>query len=393
MGDRSDANPGELRLPIEAIERVVRSLVADELARLRRDRSFHASDLDEWRGEERLDGTAIGVDSLELVALATRVDEFFALRDTGLEDWMVRDRTIGRWAWVVDQSLRAESRTITFRTSGSTGEPKRCTHTLPCLSQEADGFVRLLDDAVRVVSLVPSHHMFGFIHGVLTPAASDIEVVDARHKLPASVGAMLRPGDRVIATPTQWGALLDAGVELPSEVTGVSSGAAMHQRTWSAVSDRGVRMTEVYGTSETGGVASRRSGKDPFELLPWLDAVPATPDNLEWVRDRRFIVRSRRDGSVQVAGVNVFPNRVAKVLKDVEGVREILVRKMTPDEGERLKAFVVLQPDAPRPDVLRSLEERARAELSDVERPVAWAFGSAAPADEMGKRRDWSVAA
>jgi long-chain acyl-CoA synthetase len=56
----------------------------------------------------------------------------------------------------------------------------------------------------------------------------------------------------------------------------------------------------------------------------------------------------RAEGAVQVGGVNVFPDVVGRVLTAHSGVAQAAVRLMRPEEGTRLKAFVVPQPQADR---------------------------------------------
>ena len=64
---------------------------------------------------------------------------------------------------------------------------------------------------------------------------------------------------------------------------------------------------------------------------------------------------------------------------------------MRPDEGDRLKAFVVPVATTAHEDALRlELRRFATASLSPAERPGAYAFGSALPRGAMGKLADWS---
>jgi acyl-coenzyme A synthetase/AMP-(fatty) acid ligase len=58
--------------------------------------------------------------------------------------------------------------------------------------------------------------------------------------------------------------------------------------------------------------------------------------------DRRFTLAGRRDGAVQIGGHNVHPARIAERLRTHPLVADAVVRPMRPDEGTRLKAFIVL---------------------------------------------------
>lgn len=64
-------------------------------------------------------------------------------------------------------------------------------------------------------------------------------------------------------------------------------------------------------------------------------------DELVWEDSRHFLPQGRRDEVVQVGGRNVSPAHVAQVLRRHPRVRDASVRLMRPDEGLRLKAFVV----------------------------------------------------
>jgi acyl-coenzyme A synthetase/AMP-(fatty) acid ligase len=121
--------------------------------------------------------------------------------------------------------------------------------------------------------------------------------------------------------------------------------------------------------------------------------VPA-PDLLEEAPDGGFRVRGRRDAVVQVAGVNVSPGRVREVLAAHPGVRDCAVRPMAPQEGARLKAFVVPaeglgDPARARRELRAWLAER----LAAPERPGALTFGPELPRDEQGKQADWPASA
>jgi len=92
---------------------------------------------------------------------------------------------------------------------------------------------------------------------------------------------------------------------------------------------------------------------------------------------------------VQVAGVNVYPEHVTSVLEGHEGVRLCLVRLMRPDEGYRLKAFIVPKPGWNKQALRASLARFARKRLNAVERPARYAFGEDIPRSPMGKPTDW----
>ena len=59
----------------------------------------------------------------------------------------------------------------------------------------------------------------------------------------------------------------------------------------------------------------------------------------------QFHVLGRKDAVVQVGGVNVNLARIRETMQRYPGVRDCVIRAMTPGEGHRLKAFLVLEPE------------------------------------------------
>ena len=65
---------------------------------------------------------------------------------------------------------------------------------------------------------------------------------------------------------------------------------------------------------------------------------------------------------------------------------------MRPDEGTRLKAFVVpADASADRPALAALLDAWSREVLSAAERPVSLTLGESLPVGSNGKPRDWMI--
>lgn len=113
------------------------------------------------------------------------------------------------------------------------------------------------------------------------------------------------------------------------------------------------------------------------------------PDRLEWLDDRHFHLTGRLDNAVQVAGINVFPERVRQCLCEHPAVKQAVVRLMGQNEGSRLKAFIVADDgtdlNALRADLTTWIDSR----LTTPERPRALTFGASLPCGSMGKASDW----
>lgn len=388
-----------------ALQRFVADLLAAELALARPGRPPLAPP---WPPGIDL-ARDLGADSLELMGMATALAEALHLAHGSADARLLAEPRLGHWVASAAAGLQADGSRLTFRTSGSSGSPKRCTHALAALWQEVDALAELLPGRRRVLSAVPAHHIYGFLFTVLLPRRLGIaDVVDLRACGPAALAGMLRPGDLVVGHPFWWEAVARLEPAFPSDVVGVTSTAPCPDPLADALAGAGLRLLQVYGSSETAGVGWREQGGAPYVLLPYWsrgtdasqlertlpDGMPARhplQDRLEWIDARRFRPVGRIDHAVQVAGTNVFPSYVADVLTMHPDVLEASVRLMRPDEGTRLKAFVVPRGAAPRSLLQQALLDWCAERLSVPERPAAITFGERLPRQAGGKAADWII--
>ncbi|CAO3434639.1 4-coumarate--CoA ligase [Azospirillum endophyticum] len=396
----------------EALSRVVCDLMAGEFARLRPGGSPPAGH-HRWPETLPLGPEGAGADSLDLLHLASALNEALHLHRSGIEDYLLVRRTVGDWLDICEAALGRFDGALSFRTSGSTGEGKRCEHPLAALEEEADALAALLSGGAqapqRIVSVVPAHHIYGFLFTVLLPDRLGVPVVDGRGASPGGLAAGLRPGDVLVAHPDWWGALLRSGAALPDGVTGTSSTAPCPSDTARGLRAAGLaRLVEVFGSSETAGLGWRESPDAPFRPFSWWEfgddgrvtrrladgaTLSATLQDLLVHDEEGFRPSGRLDTVVQVGGMNVSLAAVQAHLAGHPDVEAAAVRLMRPEEGTRLKAFVVPARDAPPWEELRRrLTVWIEATLPVPQRPRALAAGPALPVNAMGKLCDWPLA-
>ncbi len=295
---------------------------------------------------------------------------------------------------------------LTFFTSGTTGEPKPCVHTLEMITEEAQGTAPLFKNIKRVVALVPSCHLYGFSFTVALPHMLKVPVLPLAPLPTQDWNALLKKGDLLVGFPLFWNYWVRMKNAFPPQVEVLSSTAPCKPETVQALYDAGAaRFTEIYGASETGAIAYRHRGQDPFKIFPFWEissqnpvlprirrsAQPQwqdLPDYVSLPKDRFLVPQGRTDESVQVAGVNVYPKRVEKVLLSHPAVKACRVRLMRPDEGERLKAFIVLN-EGYTPEHLGIIRTYLSRRLTVHEFPRAFTFGSQLPLSALSKDADW----
>jgi 4-coumarate--CoA ligase (photoactive yellow protein activation family) len=284
-------------------------------------------------------------------------------------------------------------------------------HDYRLLEQEIGCQCEHLPPVKRVVSFVFAHHIYGFLFSILLPKALQCPVLSLPPFPSKKAISSLRPGDLVLGFPLFWDRFLATGQGVPDQVYGVTSTAPCPKESIMGLLDLGFcSIVEVYGSSETGGIGVRQDPGQPYTLLScwerptsdqqsalWrVDPEPrawqffALPDRLIWYGPRTFLPQGRKDKAVQVAGHNVYPERVRQCILTQPMVQDCLVRLMRQEEGDRLKAFIVLKdPSVDQVEARREIVRWMSQGLSSAETPGKISFGQRLPRNSMGKLSDW----
>lgn len=396
------------RLTISLIRAEMQDLVSRGLLSAEKLTILHrANHLDSLTDSLVIDEDGLGFDSLSRLSLILRFNTFFHLRETGVEDYLLVQRSLGDWCHLLDQhlSLVKDRAKFGFSTSGSAGPVKHVSHDAALLLDEVTslraGPLSQLSKDGRVISLVPPHHIYGFLFTCILPQALGKDVIDLSQLAPTAAFRHAQPGDVIIGTPLHWRLLRESGLPFASDVTGISSAGPADATTWAVRESNGLTsMTEVYGATETGGLGTRSEPNMPFRLLSHLrrdldgtvvrladqHTLPVQ-DRLDWVNEDSFSVAGRLDDVIKIGGVNVSPSHVASILRECDGVAHACVRM----GKERLKAFLVPTPGTDSIQLEAELHAFVKRTLPAPARPASLTFGHALPVNAMGKSCDWDV--
>ncbi len=233
-------------------------------------------------------------------------------------------------AWPVQTEvprIAADQTVAHVFTSGSTGVPlpHRKTWGAMVRNMQAGAAALGLSAAARysIVGTVPPQHMYGFESTVLLALQSGA-VLGAEHPFyPAdicsAIAALPRPR-LLVTTPVHLRTLLAAGVDIPPLDLVVSATAPLLVQLAQAAEARlQVPLLEIYGSTETGQIATRRTAESvQWTLLAQVRLVPqgermwvsgghvevpvAMGDVLECVDDRHFLLHGRKADLVNIAG-------------------------------------------------------------------------------------------
>lgn len=164
---------------------------------------------------------------------------------------------------------------IEFHTSGSTGTPKCVPKTFAQLRCEVETLEsqwgRKLGNAVTV-GTVPHYHLYGLLFRILWPLLSGRPFLTSVCVHPASLRAAAAHGVcAIVSSPTFLSRIENySDLPPPGQVAAVfSSGAPLPDATAERfVDDWGRAIIEVYGSTETGGIAWR-AWSGPRERMLW----------------------------------------------------------------------------------------------------------------------------
>ncbi|MDE2401444.1 MAG: acyl-CoA synthetase [Burkholderiales bacterium] len=159
-------------------------------------------------------------------------------------------------------------------TSGSTGRPtehvKRWGSLVRNVRMEAQRLGLSVDSGHSLVGTVPPQHMYGLESTVLLAWQSGAAMVAERPFYPADISAVLAglPSPKVlVTTPFHLRTWLAESADLPGVDLMVSATAPLASRLAREAEHRcGAPLIEVYGSTETGQLATRRSA----ESAQWL---------------------------------------------------------------------------------------------------------------------------
>lgn len=305
-------------------------------------------------------------------------------------------------------TLAADQRVAWVFTSGSTGTPVPHPKTWGRLviNVRAEGIALGLDPArpATLVGTVPPQHMYGFESTVLVAWQSGAAFDAGRPFYPADIAATLArtPAPAaLITTPFHLRTLFDEGVALDPIGLVVSATAPLPVELAHLAEARlGAPLLEIYGSTETGQIATRRSAvTQEWTLFPgirlnerddqtWADgghievAVPMS-DVIEQVDAQRFLLRGRNADLINIAGKRTSLGYLNQQLLGIPGVRDGGFH--LPD-GERdghitrLVAFVVA-PDLNE----RKLREALRERIDNAFMPRPLIFLDSLPRNATGK--------
>jgi uncharacterized 2Fe-2S/4Fe-4S cluster protein (DUF4445 family)/acyl-coenzyme A synthetase/AMP-(fatty) acid ligase len=241
-------------------------------------------------------------------------------------------------------------------TGGSTGAPRLWSKTAANLLGEVAYLIDRFEvsNTDRILATVPATHIYGMLYSLLTPLAASARVVAQTPSFPEEIKQRMTDASPTIfiSVPIHYRALKEKPPNQGTLRLAFSSAGPLTEADGTAFSTAtGVELFEIYGSTETGGIATRcrargEEGLTPYNCIQWRvagDSLDIRSDFLSqelsiresgWftVSDRvkphgkdGFVVVGRMDSIVKVGGNRVDLEKVRQAILRIDGIDEALV--------------------------------------------------------------------
>ncbi|MDX9843052.1 MAG: AMP-binding protein [Aquabacterium sp.] len=320
--------------------------------------------------------------------------------------------------------LNLDATVLKVFTSGSQGHPQAIDKTLAPFWSEVEAleqaFGGRMDQGGTVAPVVwatVSHqHIYGLLFLVLWPLAAGRPLATQRLLYPEDMILALCAGPAVlVATPAhlkRLGEHLNWAAVRANVRAVFSSGGPLPFEVSTQVADLiGQRPIEVFGSSETGGIAWRQASEADTAWAPFADVqwrmeegclsvhsprLPLagwwrTSDRVEAAGQGSFRLLGRLDRIVKIEEKRVSLTAVEQALRETEWVQEARAVVVPTPIGERVGAVLVASSagQALLAQGRRVLTDRLKEALMRTLEPMAlprrWRFVEAMPLNAQGK--------
>lgn len=258
-------------------------------------------------------------------------------------------------------------------TGGSTGRPKKWSKSPRNLFTEAFYLQEKfgLTENDLFLATVPPYHIYGLLFSVLVPFIARARLLPDIYTFPQEIISTINKHKAtvLVSVPIHYRVLKTDNLETPSlKAAFSSSGVLDRSDALYFYGKTGLGITEIYGSTETGGIATRSADENneswkPFDIVNWKitggrlavrsglvspeiirdnEGYCLTGDDAGECGDGRFILLGRTDGIVKVAGKRVDLASVQEKIKELPQVHDAAVIALPAEKGrENVIAAVV----------------------------------------------------
>jgi len=337
-----------------------------------------------------------------------------------LGNWQGREQTVtaSKVQDVQLEPLSMDLAQLFIYTSGSSGQPKIISKTLQQLQNEIvtlEKYWGALLANSEVLATVSHQHIYGLLFRVLWPLAAGRGFHSEMYLSPEPLLKAIQDTSACwVASPAQLKRLDDLTdwkkIEKLSAI--FSSGGVLAEQSAVQIQQcSGQQVIQVYGSSETGGIAWRQALDD--SLWTGFDGInitldkkgishltsPYLPDNKPFVLDdkielasaNRFALLGRLDRIVKVEEKRLSLDEMEQSLSQLAEIDQATTLLLTA-KRDKILAVVCLTPQGQeslkqqgRAVLIKQLRKQLMTQFETVVLPRKWLFVSSLPVNTQGK--------
>jgi len=266
----------------------------------------------------------------------------------------------------LNRELELDSVKLTLFTSGSSGTPKAIQKTLEHIENEINELEvtwgKLLDNS-KVHSTVSHQHIYGLLFRVLWPLCAGRAFARYNLDYPEQIMTHATKETTLISSPALLKRMTTEYSPKHIRCVFSSGGPLNFDSAQQSEQLLGSRPIEVYGSTETGGIAFRQQWEatTPWQLFDCIEATLnsekcikllspyidkhnwyQTADECEMVSDNQFILKGRTDRIIKIEEKRVSLVEVEKRLEQLSWIDECVVIPFEEPERLILASVIVL---------------------------------------------------
>ncbi len=279
------------------------------------------------------------------------------------------------------REVRAQSELLQIFTGGSTGTPKIWSKTVENIFGEgyfqASRFAVTKNDCI--LATIPPYHIYGLLFSVVMPLVSSATVINETPSFPSDIVRVAKKYKSTIlaSVPAHYRALRERKMSLRLAFSSAGVLDAADNEAFCRHNEVGV--VEVYGSTETGGIATRimAQGEEfftPFPTIDWkiidhrlavrspyispelpIDANGffTTNDRVEAIGEKSFCLKGRSDTVTKVGGKRVDLDEISLFIKKQAGVTDCVTLAMPESGGREHLVGTLIQGDTVNVEMIK----------------------------------------
>ncbi len=283
---------------------------------------------------------------------------------------------------LTDKKINSDAELVKLFTGGSTGAAKIWSKSVSNIFVEAEFMASRYEitGSDCILATITPYHIYGFLFSVVIPLVANAKIVAQSPFFPAEIDQCISNHSVTVlaSVPAHYRALQGRSLQSSLRLAFSSAGMLPEEDNHGFCSRNSAEIVEVYGSTETGGLASRNraAGETFFTALspveyqiknerlyvksPFLSSdVPREEDNWFLSGDRvqqqdenTFSLHGRADAITKVAGERVDLDEIRDLLQQQKGVAECVVLPLEDKTGRGNRIAALIRSDVEKLDLI-----------------------------------------